>query len=258
MIDLHCHILPGLDDGARNVADSIEMARKAANDGITQILCTPHHNRKYRNPKNRIVLAVEQLQKELDKEKIPIKLLVGQEVRIHGELLKEIEEDKIVFIDSNHTYVLLEFPVKEIPLYAEKLIESLIEKKHIPIIVHPECNLEFQRDVNKLVRFLDMGILAQMTAPSIVGRYGKKVQKTADKMLKHRMVQMVASDAHRLEMRNFYLKEAYAYVDEHYGTNRVSEMKQVAKDVTKGIPIDNSGYSYAQNQRFWWMKKFKS
>lgn len=255
LIDLHCHILPGIDDGAQNMDDSIRMARKAVSDGITHILCTPHHNGKYYNPKAKVINAVNELQAELDRQQIPLTLFEGQEVRIQGELIQAIDKDEILFTDLANTYLLIELPTLEIPGYTEQLLYSLLDRQYVPIIVHPECNLGFQKDVNKLVHFLDMGVLAQMTAPSIVGVYGKKTQKVAKQMLDHDMVQMIASDAHALEMRDFYLKEAYEYIGEEYGALRVEEMKQVAKDILNGDRVVAKGYSLIETKKWFFGKK---
>lgn len=255
MIDLHCHILPGIDDGAQTIEDSIKMAKKAVDDGITHILCTPHHNGKYYNPKAKVIHAVGELQQELDKRQIPLTLFEGQEVRIQGELLQAIDNDEILFADLANTYLLIELPTSEIPGYTERLLYGLLDRNHIPIIVHPECNLGFQKDVNQLVHFLDMGVLAQMTAPSIVGVYGKKTQKIAKQMLDHKMVQMIASDAHALEMRDFYLKEAYQFIETEHGASRVEEMKQVAKDVLNGDRVLARGYSLLETKKWFFGKK---
>ncbi|HGL5698543.1 CpsB/CapC family capsule biosynthesis tyrosine phosphatase, partial [Enterococcus faecalis] len=100
MIDLHCHILPGIDDGAENLEASIAMAEKAIQQGITHILCTPHHNNgKYSNEKSQVISLVASLQAELEKRQLPLTLLEGQEVRITGTLIEDIHRDEILFTD---------------------------------------------------------------------------------------------------------------------------------------------------------------
>ena len=108
MIDLHCHILPGIDDGSDTLEDSIAMAEKAIRQGITHILCTPHHNNgSYDNPKSEVITHVADLQAEFDKHNIALTLLEGQEVRITGELINEIKQDEILFTDLEDTYILI-------------------------------------------------------------------------------------------------------------------------------------------------------
>lgn len=234
MIDLHCHILPNIDDGADSIETSLAMAKEAVRQGITHILCTPHHNNgRYENPKATVVQAVALLQKELDKQQVDLTLFEGQEVRITGDLLQEVNDDRILFTDLTNTYVLIEFPTMDIPAYTEQLFFELRAQERVPVIVHPERNAKFREDPNRLLSYLEMGCLAQLTAPSLVGTFGKSIQKTAQVMVDHNLVQMVASDAHGVNKRRFHLKEAYELV----GNEKAELMQQVAKDVINGDEV---------------------
>ncbi|MGV3083901.1 tyrosine-protein phosphatase [Enterococcus dispar] len=251
MIDLHCHILPGIDDGAEDLAASIAMAEKAISQGITHILCTPHHNNgKYSNPKSTVVPRVLALQAELDKRNLPLTVLEGQEVRITGELIEDIKNNEILFTDLDDTYILIEFPTMDVPAYTEDIFFQLRGMGKIPIIVHPERNAKFREDSNRLMEYLDMGCLAQLTAPSYVGTFGKSIQKTAKEMVKHNLVQMVASDAHGVNKRNFYLKEAYEAIAKDFGEAKVVAMKQVAKDLLNGDQIVLPNYTAVKKKKF--------
>ncbi|MGX7328544.1 tyrosine-protein phosphatase [Enterococcus bulliens] len=253
MIDLHCHILPGIDDGAENLEASIAMAEKAIEQGITHILCTPHHNNgKYTNSKSSIIERVANLQAELDQRELPLTLFEGQEVRITGGLIDEIKENRILFTDIEDTYILIEFPTLDIPAYTEQLFFELRAMKKIPIIVHPERNAKFRENPNLLIPFLDMGCLSQLTAPSYVGVFGKSIQKTAKIMVENNLVQMIASDAHGIHKRNFYLKEAYTKIQKDFGKEIVEEMKYVAKAVINGDAVDYPSYSEVKSKKFSW------
>ncbi|MDT2706171.1 tyrosine-protein phosphatase [Enterococcus dispar] len=243
MMDLHCHILPGIDDGAQNLKESLEMAKKAVDQGITHILCTPHHNQRYRNPRNEILQRVPQVQREFDQRDIPLTLFEGQEVRIHRNLIEEIKQNRILFTDVEDTYLLTEFPTREIPDYAEELLYELRTMGKVPIIVHPERNFGIQDEPNRLLGFLNMGCLAQLTAPSIVGVFGKTVQKLSKEFVQHGLVQMVASDAHSRKTRDFYLKEAYATIEKDFGKTVIEKMDQTCKDVINGDPVVLKGYT---------------
>ncbi|OFI48589.1 tyrosine protein phosphatase [Floricoccus tropicus] len=244
LIDLHCHILPGVDDGAQTIEDSLEMAKKAVSQGISHILCTPHHNNgKYHNPANKVIPRVADLQEELDNRQIPLTVLEGQEVRITGTLIDDINRDEILFTDLDNTYILIEFPTIDVPSYTEQLFVELLLKGHTPVIVHPERNAKFREDPNLLIKFLDMGVLAQLTAPSYVGIFGKSIQKTAKQMVENNLVQMVASDAHNLKHRDFYLKEAFQQIEKDFGKDKAEFMKQVAKDLLNGDKIKMPDYS---------------
>ncbi|WP_137663704.1 tyrosine-protein phosphatase [Enterococcus hulanensis] len=251
MIDLHCHILPGVDDGAQTIDDSIEMAKKAVSQGITHLMCTPHHNNgKYFNPAQQIITRVNDLQKVLDQNGIPLTLIEGQEVRITGSLLEDIRNQEILFTDLENTYVLIEFPSGDVPEYSEQLFFELMSNGHIPVIVHPERNAIFRNHPNRLMPFLDMGVLTQLTAPSIVGVFGKDIQKTAKLMLKHNMLYMVASDAHNLRHRTFLLREAYEEIRKIGGARMIEEMQQMTKDLVNGDKVVCPEYKAIKESRF--------
>lgn len=243
MIDLHSHILPGVDDGAQTLEDSLEMARKAISQGITHLMCTPHHNNgKYNNPADQIIRDVVALQNELDQRGLDLTLLEGQEVRLTELLLTAIKREEILFTDLDNTYLLIEFPTNEIPIYAEQMFYRLLNQGHVPVIVHPERNAVFREEPNRLVSFLEMGTLTQLTAPSIVGIFGSEIQKTARLMLEHQMLYMVASDAHNLRHRTFLMKEAYEEIEKIGGREMVAAMQQMAKDLVNGDSVVRPKY----------------
>lgn len=251
MIDLHCHILPGVDDGAASLQESLSMAEQAIAQGITHLLCTPHHNNgRYENNKKSIIEAVHHLQNALDERNLPLTLLEGQEVRVTGELITAIEKDHLLFTDITDTYLLLEFPTQDVPAFSESLFFELRTLGKVPVIVHPERNAIFREDPNHLIPFLEMGCLAQLTAPSIVGIFGKHIQKTAHEMVTHNLVQMVASDAHGVTKRRFYLKEAYEIIEQEWGKEKVLQMQQVAKDLVNGDPITYPSYVEVKKKKF--------
>lgn len=251
MLDLHCHILPGIDDGAKTLEDSLAMVEKAISQGITHLMCTPHHNNgKYSNPANQVIEQVARLQQELDQRNLNLTLLEGQEVRITGTLLEGIAKGEILFTDLDDTYILIEFPTGEVPAYTERLFFQLLSQGHTPVIVHPERNAVFRKDPNELLPFLEMGVLTQLTAPSIVGVFGKEIQKTAKQMLKHNMLYMVASDAHNLRQRSFYMKEAYEEIRKECGSEAVEAMQQMAKDLVNGDAVVRPSFSEMKENKF--------
>lgn len=251
MIDLHCHILPGVDDGAASLQESLSMAEQAIAQGITHLLCTPHHNNgRYENEKSSVIAAVHHLQNALDERNLPLTLLEGQEVRVTGELITAIEKDHLLFTDITDTYLLLEFPTQDVPVFSESLFFELRTLGKVPVIVHPERNAIFREDPNRLIPFLEMGCLAQLTAPSIVGIFGKQIQKTAHEMVTHNLVQMVASDAHGISKRRFYLKEAYEIIEQEWGKEKVLQMQQVARDLVNGDDVSYPSYTEVKKKKF--------
>lgn len=251
MIDLHCHILPGVDDGAASLQESLSMAEQAIAQGITHLLCTPHHNNgRYENEKSSVIAAVHHLQNALDERNLPLTLLEGQEVRVTGELITAIEKDHLLFTDITDTYLLLEFPTQDVPAFSESLFFELRTLGKVPVIVHPERNAIFREDPNRLIPFLEMGCLSQLTAPSIVGVFGKRIQKTAHEMVTHNLVQMVASDAHGVAKRQFYLKEAYKIIEQDWDKEKVLQMQQVARDLVNGDEVSYPSYTEVKKKKF--------
>ncbi|MEG0496822.1 MAG: CpsB/CapC family capsule biosynthesis tyrosine phosphatase [Carnobacterium sp.] len=238
MIDLHCHILPGIDDGAKDMEDSIEIAREAVAEGITHILATPHYkNGHWDNEKKDILVLVEELQKELDARDILLTIFPGQEVRINGELFEDLTEDKIQFIDEGKQYVLIEFPTPSIPAYTESLFFELQKKGITPIIVHPERNHAILKDPNVLLPFIEKGVLAQLTAASYTGGFGKSIQKVSKQLIEANLVHFIASDAHNISSRSFHMKEAYKKLEKEFGKEKANEYQQVTKDLVNGEVI---------------------
>lgn len=251
MLDLHCHILPGIDDGAQTLNDSLAMVEKAISQGITHILCSPHHNNgKYSNPANQVIEQVALLQREIDQRNLELTLLEGQEVRITGTLLEDIAKGEILFTDLDNKYILIEFPTGEVPAYTEQLFFQLLSQGHTPVIVHPERNIVFRKNPNKLIPFLEMGVLTQMTAPSILGVFGKDVQKKSRQMLMHNMLHMVASDAHNLGKRTFYMKEAFELIRKECGETKVDDMDQMARNLVNGDQISLPEFEKIKEKKF--------
>lgn len=238
LVDIHCHILPGVDDGAQNIADSLDMARVAVSEGITHILCTPHYNNgDYLNKGDDIIRSVQMLQHELDKEGIPLTLFEGQEVRISGDIVSRIKKGEILFADLDNRYILIEFPFSTLPLYAEQALFELCSLGYIPVIVHPERNVKFMEDPNRLLPFLDMGCLTQVTNGSYLGLFGKKIQKASKIMIEQNMTHVLSSDAHGISKRGFYMKKAYDMLEKEYGSQKRAEFEQVAKNIVNGDTI---------------------
>ncbi|WP_165005466.1 CpsB/CapC family capsule biosynthesis tyrosine phosphatase [Enterococcus sp. ZJ1668] len=232
MIDLHCHLLPGLDDGPQTLTDSIKMAEVAVQQGITHLLATPHHNTsEFYNPKETVLAAVEAFQSELDQRKIPLTLQPGQEIRLTGSIIQLLQQDGLLGMGANSHHLLLEFPAMGVPQFTEQIFFELISLGYLPVIAHPERNPYFIQDPDRLLPFLEMGCLAQLTAPSYIGFYGRKIKRIAKKMVKHDLVQLVASDAHDEKKRSFYLKNAYTQIGRNFGREKVTRLQQTSRDI---------------------------
>lgn len=242
MIDIHCHILPGIDDGAVTMEDSLVMARAAVKEGITTIIATPHHkNNQFINPKSSILTKVNDLNTVLKQENIPLTILPGQEVRIYGEVLEDYYKEEILTL--NHTkYLFIEFPSSSVPRYAERLLYELQTEGIIPIIVHPERNKELQEKPDLLYQFVKNGALTQVTASSVAGYFGKNVKKFSEQLIEHNLTHFLASDAHNVTSRSFKMMEGLDVVEENFGLDYVYLFKENGellledRNVVKEIP----------------------
>ncbi|KGM46069.1 tyrosine protein phosphatase [Neobacillus niacini] len=237
MIDLHCHILPGVDDGAQSLSDSLNMARKAVEQGIHTIVATPHHlNNSYENPKRQILDRVEELNQLLQKENIDVMILPGQEIRVHGEMIEGYTIGEILTV--NHTpYVLVEFPSNHVPRYTEKLFYDLQMNGLIPVIVHPERNREIIERSELLYQLVKKGALTQITASSVCGDFGKKIKNFTLQLIEANLTHFIASDAHNLTNRTFKMREAFGVLQQKYGNELVYYFEENAHLVVEGRAV---------------------
>lgn len=234
MIDLHCHILPGIDDGARDVSESIKMAKNAVEQGIRTIVATPHHlNNRYENSKKTIIDKVRELNKILIEEKIDLNILPGQETRIYGEMVEGYEIGEILPIDHTQ-YVLVEFSSSHVPRYTEKLFYDLQTKGLIPVIVHPERNQEIIERPEILYQLVEKGALTQVTAASVCGDFGKKIKNFTLQLIEANLTHFIASDAHNTSSRTFKMREAFDVVQAKYGNDMVYLFQENAEIVIEG------------------------
>lgn len=204
MIDLHCHLLPGIDDGPKTMDEAVSMAKYAVAHGIRRCVVTPHiHPGCYDNDILSIEPVYQAFREELENRGIPLQVGMAGEVRACGELPQMISQNQIPFIgkwDDKHV-ILLEFPHDHIPVGADKLVEWLLARKIIPLIAHPERNQAMMRQPGKITPFIRMGCLLQITASSVSGLFGTDSQQCALQLIKNNLVTIMASDAHNLHKR---------------------------------------------------------
>ncbi|KAB7671704.1 tyrosine-protein phosphatase [Bacillus sp. B1-b2] len=242
MIDIHCHILPGVDDGPATIEDSIEMAKVAVQEGIETIIATPHHkNNKYHNPRSIIIDGVNNLNLVLKQEEIPLTILPGQEVHIYGELLEDYQKQEILTLVQGN-YLFIEFPSSTVPRFAERLFYDIQTEGLVPIIVHPERNKTLQENPKLLYEFVKNGVLSQVTAASLTGYFGKNIKKFSEQLVEANLTHFIASDAHNTNNRSFKMKEAYELLEASYGIDYVylfrenAELLLASENVIREIP----------------------
>ncbi|MDR4925430.1 CpsB/CapC family capsule biosynthesis tyrosine phosphatase [Peribacillus simplex] len=235
MIDLHCHILPGVDDGSADMQESMVMAKKAVEAGITHLFATPHHfNERYVNVKDDIIDCVVKLNECLQQENIPLSVHPGQELRIHRELFVSLEKGEVLTLDNTDRYLLLELPSVHVPTYTQELIYELLLKGITPIIVHPERNKELIENHNLLFKLVQEGALTQLTSGSIIGLFGKNIKSFSKKIIEHNLAHFIATDAHDIASRGFTLQEAYETITKTYGIERALYFKENAEQLIHG------------------------
>jgi len=212
MLDLHCHLLPGIDDGPKTMEQSVALARHAVKHGITHAVLTPHiQPGTYNNTVRSIAGAGLAFRVALGLFSIPLKVALAAEVRICPELMKMAEQRdfyKVCIGEMGDEHILLlEFPHSHIPPGSEQLIESLMNNKIKPIIAHPERNKAMHRNPERLESFVSMGCLVQLTASSVSGKFGQSSRQCASYFLQQGWVNVLASDAHNLCFRSPELLE---------------------------------------------------
>jgi protein-tyrosine phosphatase len=225
MIDVHSHILPGVDDGARSWEEAISMCRMAWEDGVHMMAATPHvFNGVYEYDPAEFENHIEHLNEHLSREKIPLEVVLGAEVFCRLDLPAVLDEHPALTLNRGKRYFLLEFPHHAVPPNSDQLIFRLLLKALIPVIVHPERNLYFQEHIDLLERFVRSGALCQVTAMSLTGKFGSRIAQFARSLLERDCVHVVASDAHGIRGRPPILSEARTLIQEQFGEERARSL----------------------------------
>ena len=232
MIDIHSHLLPGIDDGCQTIEESLELSRYAVENGITHSILTPHiHIGRYENNINTIFNEFNLLKNSLSEKKILLHIGFAAEVRIGFEIIEMIQKNLIPFLGTvgKHRYLLLEMPHSHIPPGYNNLIEWLINNQVIPVIAHPERNKELQRNPKKAQELINLGCLFQLTSASISGKFGPYCQQASNDFLDNNWVTFVASDAHNFNNRPPDLRQSQPFL-----------IEKVEEKETKKLLFDNA------------------
>jgi len=224
IVDLHTHILPGLDDGVKKWEEAVEICRVAIEMGIKTIGVTPHFfPGRYEPKKEKVLQKTCELKRKLEAEGVDLQIIPGAEIRLFGGLIEKIKTGEILTFNDAGKFIFLEIP-STLPLsLVRNYLFSLQVEGIVPIISHPERNLNSTKDLYLIDDLIRKGALVQVSVPSVVGHFGRKAKKAAKILLKSRLVHLIASDTHSL--RGLYaLDESLEIISKWVGEEEVLKL----------------------------------
>jgi protein-tyrosine phosphatase len=225
MIDIHAHVLPGLDDGPANMGEALALVRAAVDNGIDTIIATPHMlDGIYNATRDGIFAALAELNDVIDEHGLVVTILAGGDVHAETEVPDLLRRGDLVTVADRGKHLMLELPPDVVPRELDQLLFSMQLQGVRPIISHPERNRVIQEDPNQLLSLVQAGGLTQITAASVVGDFGRRVQTCAETLLDRRMAHFVATDMHDLRGRKPKLAEAAARMTELVGEDETNEI----------------------------------
>lgn len=225
MIDLHSHILPGVDDGVQTEEEAVEFARAAAADGVETIVATPHcREGTWLNDRPRVLDAVARLQLRLGAEGIPLRIEPGAEVHLCPELVQRVGDGRAPTLGDNGRTLLLELSLSQYPVELENLVFQLKLAGIEVLFAHPERIRYFRDDVRRYESVVRMGAYGQITTGSVLGVFGGEVREFTEELSRKGLAHVLASDAHNLRGRPPVLSRALAALAPWVGADRARAM----------------------------------
>jgi len=198
MVDIHCHILPGIDDGSDTWDTTAQMCKMAVLDGITHIVATPHCNGSYEYDRAHFTDMLATLSEVAEGR---LTFTIGCDFHMSPRNIEAAMDDPRPFAIGETKYLMVEFEHQGIPSNASELLRMLLSRGMVPIITHPERNGYLMKELGTVQKFVEMGCLTQITANALTGFWGPKSKKAAEKLIRKKAVHIVATDAHDLTMR---------------------------------------------------------
>ena len=229
MYDLHCHILPGLDDGADGIEESVEMAAYALREGTEGIAATPHTNIRdgYRNYWNeRLLYRLNRLQERLDALRIPLRLYAGQEIYLTDDVLPLLGEGRLISLNRSR-YILSEFSFREAPARMVELLKPRLAAGYIPVIAHPERYACVQEDWRLCAMFKELGCAVQLNKGSVTGSFGPAAARAARRILASGLCDLIASDGHGVYRRRPELRSVHEWISARFSIDYADHLTKV-------------------------------
>lgn len=226
MIDLHCHILPGLDDGAQSLEESVAMAKAAEEDGIKTIVATPHLFRENFNYKDLGIIEEKRMELTgaLKDNSIQVEILAGAEVHISHNLIDEIRKNRKYLVLDRSSFMFVEFPPDHVFTGVKELFFELMSEGITPIIAHPERNSVFIHTPRLLYELVQMGALSQANSGSFTGMFGSDVEEAVFRFLKLNLIHFIGSDGHNSRSKTPKLREAVKRAETIVGEERAKAL----------------------------------
>ena len=219
MIDVHHHLLPGLDDGSPDLGTSVSMSQMAADDGITHIVCTPHASGRYTFNPEIVAAKLAELRAALASESIALTLGAGCDFHLSYDNIQDALIHPTKYTVNGKNYLMVELPDFGISPSLSETFYELQLAGITSVLTHPERNPTLQKNPERLAEWMRNGMLTQVTTSSVLGRMGKEAERMAHKLLANRWVHFLATDAHNLTSRPPKMREAFDAVAKRYGTD---------------------------------------
>ena len=225
MIDVHSHLIFGVDDGCKTIDESIDILKGLYNMGITDTIITPHYinETNYVSPKLTNLKKLVEIKERLIKENININVYLGNEVYIDKQISQCVKQNKICTL-NNTEYILIELPMSGIYTDYIDIFSNLINEGFKVILAHPERYTAFQNDFNKVYELKDIGVLFQCNLGSILGEYGKEAKKTIKRLLKEDLIYMIGTDIHHRKDKYDLLEKAKKKYKKYLSDERIADI----------------------------------
>lgn len=271
-VDLHCHLLPGIDDGAQDLEQALAMVELAVADGTTDVVCTPHHlNGVYTNDAASVRTRCHALQRAIDRAGLALRVHPGAEHHLVPELPAALADGSALTLADRGRHAMVELPVLTVPVGADALLQAVLAQGLTPIIVHPERNDTLRRHPEILTRWVGWGCLGQVTAQSLTGEFGPAVRQAAHAMVGRGCIHCIGSDAHRDRRRVPVLSRGRAELATCFGEEVAGLLTDdIPARLLAGRPIDgravtdavgggtHSHHALAKRARWSWVARLRA
>jgi protein-tyrosine phosphatase len=250
MVDIHSHILHGLDDGARTLEESLAMLRLAAESGTTDIVATPHANLEYAYKPE---LVDERIAELAEAAAGAVRIYRGCDLHLYYENIQQALDDPAQFTINRNRYLLVEFSNVTILDSAGEVFKRMLGGGTTPVITHPERNPLLARSLDQITLWVDAGCRVQVTAHSFLGRFGRRAKAAATQLIERNLVHFIASDAHDTEHRPPAMDGAYRYIEGKYGKARAEALfVGNPRAALAGEPVEAAEPEGALRAAKWW------